>query len=72
MLFARINWITRVLAAMRGLGPYAALELIVPGGTLIAVSLWAFRHRSWFASHLRSTFAVLMGLGASVVVRGAL
>ena len=31
---------------LRGLGPYAAMELILPGGTLIALAYWAYRHRA--------------------------
>jgi hypothetical protein len=38
---------------MRALGPYAAVELIVPGGSLIALSLWALRHRAWLKARLR-------------------
>jgi len=34
------------LAAVRELGPYAAVELLVPGGSVIAVLLWLYRrHR---------------------------
>lgn len=30
---------------MRSLGPYVAIELILPGGTIIALALWAYRQR---------------------------
>ena len=30
---------------LRGAGPYLVLLLILPGGTLIAPSLWLHRHR---------------------------
>jgi hypothetical protein len=33
----------RVKAILRSLGPYVTLELIVPGGTMIALLLWLFR-----------------------------
>ena len=36
-------WITRCVAALRALGPYAAIELILPGGSLLAVGLWLYR-----------------------------
>jgi len=40
----------RVAGALRTLGPYAAIELLLPGGTLIALAVWAFRNRSrWSA-----------------------
>jgi len=40
----------QVLALLRNLGPYAAIELLVPGGTLIALALWAYRHRTHLAA----------------------
>jgi len=30
----------------RTLSPYFAIELILPGGSLLALLLWAYRHRS--------------------------
>jgi hypothetical protein len=39
-------WLQRGLAACRELGPYAIVELLVPGGTVVAVLLWLYRrHR---------------------------
>ena len=49
----RINWIIRLAGGLRALGPYAAIELLLPGGSLIALALWAFRHRSQLAARLR-------------------
>ena len=31
------------LAALRALAPYAAIELLLPGGSLIALVLWLYR-----------------------------
>jgi hypothetical protein len=45
MLLPRTHWIMRLAGLLRALGPYAAIELILPGGTLIAVAVWAIRHR---------------------------
>jgi len=28
----------------RSLGPYVAIELILPGGSILALLLWAYRH----------------------------
>ncbi|MDQ2964017.1 MAG: hypothetical protein M3R31_12820 [Pseudomonadota bacterium] len=39
------SWIEWIVARLRGLGPYLAVELIVPGGTLLALLLWLYRHR---------------------------
>jgi NodT family efflux transporter outer membrane factor (OMF) lipoprotein len=38
-------WISKGAMLLKALGPYAALELILPGGSLIAISLWLYRHR---------------------------
>ena len=36
-------WLKRGLALLRGIGPYAAIEMLLPGGTLIALLLWLAR-----------------------------
>jgi hypothetical protein len=33
----------RLLSAARTLGPYLALELLMPGGSLLALMLWLYR-----------------------------
>ena len=53
MLSPRINWMLRLSGVLRTLGPYAAIELLVPGGTLIALALWAFRNRASLAARAR-------------------
>jgi hypothetical protein len=50
MLLFPVNWMSRLTTWLRELGPYAALELLLPGGTLVLASLWAFRHRRWFVA----------------------
>jgi hypothetical protein len=57
MVTPRVNWIPRVASSLRALGPYAAIELLLPGGSLIALSLWAFRHRAELAARLRRPMA---------------
>ena len=37
-------WLKRGLALLRSVGPYAAVEILLPGGTLIALLLWLSRH----------------------------
>jgi hypothetical protein len=51
-----VNWIPRLGRALRVLGPYGVIELVAPGGSLIVLSLWAFRHRSWLVERARRTF----------------
>jgi hypothetical protein len=43
------TWLTWVLEQLKAIGPYFALELVLPGGTLIALALWLYRHRSVLA-----------------------
>jgi hypothetical protein len=39
--------IARLAALLRDVGPYAAIELLLPGGSLIALGLWLYsRHKS--------------------------
>jgi hypothetical protein len=45
--------------ALRRLGPYAAIELLLPGGSLLAILLWLYRrHRA------RASAAVALGTAA--------
>jgi hypothetical protein len=37
--------IAAVLAKIKELAPYAAIELIMPGGSLIALVLWFYRRQ---------------------------
>jgi len=39
-------WIARLPASLRGLGLYAAIELLLPGGSLIALLVWLYRRRA--------------------------
>jgi hypothetical protein len=43
-----------VIGRLRVLAPYAAIELILPGGSLLAILLWLYRRQkkaSEFATH---------------------
>lgn len=37
--------IAKILACIRNAGPYLAIELILPGGSIIALILWLLRNR---------------------------
>jgi hypothetical protein len=48
--FLRQKWLAPVVGglrwviqAVRQLGPYAAIELLLPGGSLLAIALWLYR-----------------------------
>ena len=60
----------RLTLELRELGPYAALGLVLPGGSVILASLWAFRHRRWFLAYAHRTLIIVLAVGAGVVVRG--
>ena len=53
MLLPPTHWIMRLVGVLRALGPYAAIELILPGGTLIAIVVWAIRQRWSSAARAR-------------------
>jgi hypothetical protein len=38
-------WIALAVAGLKEVGPYVAIEIILPGGTLIALLLWLYRRR---------------------------
>ena len=44
----------RIRALLRELGPYAAIELILPGGTLIALLIWLCRRHDVVRSVIRA------------------
>jgi hypothetical protein len=70
MLVPHVNWMRRLTTELRELGPYAALGLVLPGGSVILASLWAFRHRRWFLAHAHRTLIIVLAMGAGAVVRG--
>jgi len=46
-----IGWMTRGAAGLRELGPYALVELVMPGGSVIAVLLWLYRRHRRMEAH---------------------
>jgi hypothetical protein len=40
------NRIPAITAGIRRVAPYLAVELILPGGSLVALTLWLLRNRS--------------------------
>jgi len=36
-------WAARAFAGLKELAPYAAIELVLPGGSLVAILLWLHR-----------------------------
>ena len=60
------SWRARLPRPLRELGSYSAIALMLPGGSLIALSLWMLRHRTWLAVRTRrglaATLAFCVGL----------
>lgn len=44
--------IAKIIACIRSAAPYLAIELILPGGSLIALTLWLVKNRSLAKRHL--------------------
>ena len=60
----------RLTNTVRALGPYAAIALLVPGGSLIALGLWSFRHRARIAAALPRLLVIVAALGAALIMPG--
>ena len=63
------NWRARLPRPIRELGVYAAIELILPGGSLLALSLWLLRHHAWLGARARLTLAGIRALGRGRLFR---
>ena len=40
-----VGWFRQGVQVLKALGPYAAIELLLPGGTVIAILCWLYRRR---------------------------
>jgi hypothetical protein len=47
-------WLQWIVEQFRTLGPYFAVELILPGGSVLALLLWLYRHRLALRRHQRA------------------
>ena len=63
---ARTGCMGGLVAVLKNLGPYLAVELILPGGSLLALLLWLYRRRQRLVA-VRSS-AVFEGLNTNSVV----
>jgi hypothetical protein len=57
-------------STVRELGPYAAVALILPGGSLIALGLWSLQHRARIAASLPRLLVIVAALGIALIVPG--
>jgi len=40
-----MQWLSRFPSQLSALGPYLAIELLLPGGSLIALLLWLYQRK---------------------------
>jgi hypothetical protein len=52
-------WATVVFARLKDLAPYALIELLLPGGSVVALTLWFYRRRLRAPALVRSLNALL-------------
>ena len=45
MITSMMQWLSRIPGQLGALGPYLAIELIMPGGSILALLLWLYRRR---------------------------
>ena len=70
MLHRPINCPAQLSGSMRKLGAYAAVALLVPGGSLIAFTMWAFGHRGWLTTRTWRALVAVVALGTGLIVPG--
>jgi hypothetical protein len=70
MLRRPINSPVQLSGSMRKLGAYAAIALIVPGGSLIAFTLWACGNRGWLTTRTWRAVVAVVTLGTGLIVPG--
>lgn len=54
------------------LGPYAAIALVLPGGSLIALAVWTFRHRPRAIASLSRVLVTVAAFGAALILPGSI
>jgi hypothetical protein len=68
MLLQRMKSLVLPSGSMHKLGTYVVVALIVPGGSLIAFFMLAFRHRTWLASPTWRAVVRIAALGTSLIL----
>jgi hypothetical protein len=61
------RWRIRLARPIRELGLYPAIVLMLPGGSLIALTLWMLRHRTWLAARARRSLAAILAFFAGLI-----
>ena len=58
-----------IIAAIRRAGPYLAVELILPGGSIVALILWLLRNRASVRHDLARIASAVRNAGQLVAAR---
>jgi hypothetical protein len=53
------DWMAVAVARLKEVAPYALLELLLPGGSVVALTLWFYRRRKRLPPSARSLNALL-------------
>jgi hypothetical protein len=52
-------WAAAAFATLKDLAPYAMIELLLPGGSVVALTLWFYRRRKKVPALARSLNALM-------------
>ena len=58
----------RLANVMRQLGPYTAIALIVPGGSLIALAAWTARHPTLITARMVRVLVVVAAISVALIL----
>jgi hypothetical protein len=61
------SWRVRLVRLIRNFGSYAGIVLLLPGGSLFALSFWMFRHRTWLAARMRRVLSAVLAFGVGLI-----
>ncbi|HEX8782556.1 MAG TPA: hypothetical protein VF764_04245 [Steroidobacteraceae bacterium] len=67
---ARGSAMNRLTNRLRELGPYTAVALLLPGGSLIALAAWTFRKRRHVTAPLGRLLLVVAAFSAALILPG--
>jgi uncharacterized membrane protein len=56
-----------MVRSIRELGSYTAIVLLLPGGSLIALTMWMLRHRTWLAARARRGLAAILAFSVGLI-----
>ena len=66
----RGTMMNRLVNMMRALGPYTAIALVVPGGSLIALAAWSVRNSTFARARLGRLLVIVAALGVALILPG--